>query len=722
MLGTAGVAVLVLALLLGDALRVRGFYLDEWTYVHGADYLFTNFPRGLDGSIPFWYRGPQTLYSLLLAPPWGLLSTTQAFAISHAINVVLLASAVVPALLLARRLIDGAVLRTLAVAGTVIGPVLLIGAHLLTENLALPLYLWALVAIVRAAERPGPRPQLVALAVIALLSMCRLNLAAVLALLVLVVLEADGRAHGVRSALTGLPRRRVPLVGAGVVAFAGLVALTLTGGGALGAYGGGFSNTDFLRERIFGESGMVVRDAALVYARNVAVGALVLPFALGLAGGLGAIRGRLGEQARSPALAILGGFVVVVGIVALWTGGASLEERYVAFAGAPLAILAVAAVQGLSRLAVDLALGAAITAAVVAWGAPVLGADAAYFFAAPGGASWTRVVDPRLVQLGQPLGLRPSALVGVGLLGVVLVGSVLARARPRTAGAVVLAALAACLIGQGAGAVYAIDRHLDGTDEAPGGLASSDGPLEDRRWIDERVGDDARVGIVAAPSGRGSPYGNPELHQLFNRSLDVVVDIHTPEAPVTAPPGYDVVRTALGEGDVALWLGSLQVRWLVAEVDDPRVQFAGRLVARDRGSGYGLFATGAQNEARYTGLGIDADGAVLDGRPARLLVTRNGTDPPRRVRVRLQGLLDAPAPVRWTLRREGGRALSGTLSPGAARTVEVPVPACGADPCGRMGWTLTTSGSAVPQPLPAYGPPGPMRPVALYVQGVQLVR
>ena len=84
---------------------------------------------------------------------------------------VLLVSAIVPTALLARRVIDVPALRVLAVAlGTVV-PWLMIGSHLLTENLAFPLYMWAVYGIVRCAEEPSLARQVGALGVIAALTL-----------------------------------------------------------------------------------------------------------------------------------------------------------------------------------------------------------------------------------------------------------------------------------------------------------------------------------------------------------------------------------------------------------------------------------------------------------------------------------------------------------------------------------------------------------------------
>ena len=135
--------------------QVDQYFLDEWIYAAGAEYIWDNLPGGLISGIPYWDRGPQRLYSTLLAPIWGPFGSSTAFTLSHFLNVLLLTSAIVPAALLARRVIAHPALRVLGVALAVGVPWLAIGAQMLAENLAFPLYLWAIYAIVRAADRPS---------------------------------------------------------------------------------------------------------------------------------------------------------------------------------------------------------------------------------------------------------------------------------------------------------------------------------------------------------------------------------------------------------------------------------------------------------------------------------------------------------------------------------------------------------------------------------------
>src|SRR4051794_12432265 len=105
LIGYAAIWAALAAFLWSRISAVDQYYLDEWIYVHGSEYIWDHLPGGLIGGIPLWDRGPQRIYSTLIAPFWGLSSTSTAFTLSHLLNVLLLSSAVAPAALFARRVI-----------------------------------------------------------------------------------------------------------------------------------------------------------------------------------------------------------------------------------------------------------------------------------------------------------------------------------------------------------------------------------------------------------------------------------------------------------------------------------------------------------------------------------------------------------------------------------------------------------------------------------------
>jgi hypothetical protein len=94
------------------------------------------------------------VYPVLLAPAWAAFeSIPSAYAAAKAINAVAISLALVPAYLLARRVVSPA--GALAVAAlTAVLPSMLYAGTLMTENAFFPLFLLATLALVAALERP----------------------------------------------------------------------------------------------------------------------------------------------------------------------------------------------------------------------------------------------------------------------------------------------------------------------------------------------------------------------------------------------------------------------------------------------------------------------------------------------------------------------------------------------------------------------------------------
>ena len=355
------VAVVLAALLWSHVSDVDSFYLDEWFYINGSQYIWENFPGGLVETIPEWNRGPQRLYSTLLALAWGPFSTSTAYTLSHLLNVLLMVSAIVPTVLLARRTIEAPLLRVLAVALGVAIPWLddlLAPAHGEPGLPAVPV-----VDLRNDSRRRGPVAlrQVGALAAIGALTLCRLNLGFVLAVFFLAVIAGEvlrrrsERAEPWGDWLRGALRRQaIPIVAA-------LSALVLAVSGVvnLGAYGG--VNFDTGLERLFGDGAAETRRTMLTYTRGLVVGCLVFPFAIGLGVALAGLFGRVGARLVIPSVVALSAAAVVIGAVSVFTVGAAIEERYVFYVYTPIAVLAVAGVRQLYRLRGWIAAGGALT-------------------------------------------------------------------------------------------------------------------------------------------------------------------------------------------------------------------------------------------------------------------------------------------------------------------------------------------------------------------------
>jgi hypothetical protein len=726
----AGYALLTLglaALLWSHIGDVDSFYLDEWFYTQGSQYIWENLPGGLVESIPEWNRGPQRLYSTLLALTWGPFSPSTAYTLSHILNVLLLVSAIVPAALLARRLIEAPLLRVLAVALGVAVPWLMIGSHQLAENLAYPLYVWAVYAIVRTAEEPSPAWQVGTVVLIGALALCRLGLAFVLGVFFIAVVAAEvvrrraERGESLSVWLRRAVRREAIVIATAVVAL--VVGILVSGrtSSTLGAYG--HVDFDTAIDRLFGDQAAETRRVILTYTRSLVVGGFVFPFAIGLGVSLAGMAGRAGRRLVVPSYVAVSGILAVVVSASIFTVGAALEERYVFYTYTPLAVVAVAGLSQLHRLRGWLAAGSALTLWPLMAGYSMAGGDAGHFFAAPAGAFWTRVVHHRLLGWEQDLfgwmfiASSGWLLVAVAL-GAMLLFVWLARGRPHLVAAVLAVGLALCAVAQVVALDYGFKRELNGTPEAPGGIALSNDRSADREtWLDDHVPEGEGVAIMHGIHSFGARWGGTERVSFWNRSIDATVSSQWYGPAGAVPPGYWLVTTQLGPEGLVHW--SPRPEWLAAPRDDPRIQFSGEIVARSNVSAYALYRTSRSDRALWTGVGLQPDGAVLQRTPVTMTLDRAGGA--RTVVLTLQAADGATKPVRWRLARGERQVAEGRLKPGRSREVRVPVPACAdATACPPVTWTLRTSGQPVGIPLPDFGALGPPRPVHLMVLAARI--
>jgi hypothetical protein len=91
------------------------------------------------------------------------------------------------------------------------------------------------------------------------------------------------------------------------------------------------------------------------------------------------------------------------------------------------------------------------------------------------------------------------------------------------------------------------------------------------------------------------------------------------------------------------------------------------------------------------------------------------------VAITLQAAGGATKPVRWEVTREGRTMAEGRLRPGQTREVQLPVPQCDeAGGCPPVTWTLRATGPPTWLPFPAFGAPGPVRPVVLVMTSARI--
>jgi hypothetical protein len=225
--------------------------------------------------------------------------------------------------------------------------------------------------------------------------------------------------------------------------------------------------------------------------------------------------------------------------------------------------------------------------------------------------------------------------------------------------------------------------------------------------------DGERATVMPGVPTFGEPWGGTERLSFWNRKLDATVHLDWDKAVSPTPPGYARVESWLGEDGLARL--SPRPKWLAAQRGDPRIQFPGTAVAVSPVSSYALYRTARTDRALWTSAGLEPDGAVLAGQPVTMTLDRRAASGARAVVVTLRGPDGATSPVRWRLTREGRTVAAGRLRTGRSRPVRVSIPACRPGACSPVQWTLRGAGPAVGMPLPAYGPPGPARPVTLNV-------
>jgi hypothetical protein len=466
----------------------------------------------------------------------------------------------------------------------------------------------------------------------------------------------------------------------------------------------------------------------LTYARGLVGGVFVLPFALGLAVGLAGLFGRLGRALVVPSAVVLSGLLAVLVVVSLWTKGAALEERYVFYPVGLVAILAVAGIERAGRLRAWIGVGAALAfwpfVAGVAWP----GQLAEHFFAAPGKAFWSRVLDARLRQWeGRLLGwtlIPPTGwlLLAVGLIALVLLVRAAARRRTVVAGALTVG-LGLCLVAQVLALDYDFRQELYGTTTAAGGIAGGPGhPLGERpAFVDGRTGGKPTA-VIPAPILPGARGGGAEDITFWNADVTATAGIAWATVIVPVPAGGSVIPTAVGGDGLARWVGTPPA-YVVGVEDDPRVQFAtGPRISGWLKGGFQLRRLTGGRQAIWTATGLEPDTALVKGGTGTLVLNRGASPQTRSVTVQLDVPPEAQGVTRATFETAAGRrVVTARLRAGRSARIRLRVPPCPASgTCSPMRWALKATGRGAQVVLPVYGPPPPPRTVLLRVAAVEL--
>jgi hypothetical protein len=687
-IGMALVAVLVTTV----NVRVSGYVLDETVIKQSAVHYSHHLPNSLFHDLTA--RATSRLYSLLLMPLFRLFDGDVAVRAARALNGLLFASAAVPVYLIARQ---AALTRWRAsVAGllSIALPWLALTSLLFTENLAYPLFWWAILAMVAAVGDPRPARDACVILAIGLCVVTRVQLtillpAWILAIAVVHVVQARTAGFAGWDAAVQLGRRfgrSFPFTIAAVaVALAVVVYLQGKGtlrselDGLLGAYSNEISRPNVPPDFFMGLGIELI---------TLALGVGLLPAVAALAWYPGALRRDVGGATwRFAAVTAVVGVVFLAATVHAQFGylGSQTEERYF-FYVMPLAWIGALAALGPARVSRRAMLVAGASLALLAATVPLLRTfDAESLVLAPVQAVANHQISDFVPKL--PLsGFTERDLLALAIAITVTVGVAVWRYAPR-ARAVAFVAVPAALQLALTGYVFAaIDGHVRGVPGRTGGSVAAQG------WIDQVEPDRALVTWVnnEPRPADGSASVRERQTLFYNDTIDANVTDPRVALPRPVDPLDSLPFSQLVAGDASgRLLNPVHVGDVVQSVGSPFLQFSvqRRLATSPEGL-LELDRPAQPLRLRWRATGLGSDGKV----PAGKTVALRAWPGSRAARVTLLAVAtgSAPATVAFQL---GGRTHTTLIQPNVPRRV---VASACTDPGGGAAGSLRTlAGSAM---------------------------
>lgn len=613
-------ALLVAGAAASVGVRIEAIALDETVHKQQAVHYALGFPTGIlhDATA----RSTARLYPLALAPLFAAFDGDVAVRLSRVVNALLFCSAAFPAYLLARFVV---VDRRLAVAAGLLSisvPWLALTTALFTENLAYPLFLWVVWAVVRAVKAPSWRRDALALALICAAVLTRTQLGAlVLAYGALVAWQA-WRLR--RDVLRGFP----VAVALSALAVVAALAVALTGhlgagvARALGPYVGATERGAAPTDVVLG---------ALFEVAAVALGVGIVPVVAALAWLPGALR-------RPPVLVglLLCGTLWLTTLLAQggFLGDAG-EERYF-FYGAPLvwiaALAALEAGAAVGRRAVVVA--TAFVALVFATVPLAVALTGERGFLAPAVTSVQQLL-PDVTRHVPGLSARDALF----LLTLVL-GGVTAALWWRRRALAVLAVPATLQLAVTACAVFALP-----TGAVEGVPARTGSELERHGWLDDAAGGRAvtLLGNARVPEADGR-------HVVLSFWNDAIRGSAQVPAIGLPPLVYPLIMLGVANVEVGPDGGVRLPREgpVVQTATSPFVQLMGRRIGASEDRSFELVDPGREPRVRWLATGLSPDAWLLEGQGATLLALgRSGV----RVTLRMSGVPGTATSVRIRLGR-----------------------------------------------------------------------
>jgi hypothetical protein len=598
------------------------------------------------------------LQPLLLAPVWGLIhDTNTAHQVMGVVNALIMATAAIPAYLLALRVIGDRRLAYLVALLTVIVPWMAAAATMMTEVAAYPAFLWAALAVQHAIARPSGRGDLIGLAGVALAYFARPQLAVLgVALLIGLLVQELRYAEAGTDPLARRRDRIVPGLRAAAVRHrwllgAGLIAIVVYVIARPNLFGG------YSRQGVTGNA--LDATGLWLFSREllayVAVGVAVVPLAMAVAWALQTFVRPLTREQHAFALMA----TISVALLTLVVGGFTahytpqgINSRYLFYA-APLLFVAMAALVADRRPATWPLVLAAAGVAWLVYGAAITQTGPS--LVSPEQTFHT-VLAGRSIQFGKALGLPQLSfphLMAVGAVVVVVLLAVLRRGRfGRAFGVAVLAAVTLYCAAE---TVYSMQRIAD----TQAGVSQDF--IDGRRWVDATLPPGAQAQVFASTLGDpGSSYGVWWDISFWNRSVDRTLYLPTtpdlqqpfPQPFAILPDGQFIgVNGGVGVGDGP---------YFIKAVADRSFALRNARVVTER-FGIQLLQTDGPPRADWQlALALDDSGRIFQGAPPAALAPVPRTPGERSIPVTVTlGSWPADQPARYRVGTQRGTIRAG---------------------------------------------------------------
>jgi hypothetical protein len=493
------------------------------------------------------------LYPLLLAPLFAGKLVPDGLRDAHILNAFVMSSAMIPAFLLARRVTNGSRLAYAVAVLTVCLPWIVLASFLMTETVAYPAFLWAMLALHNALLSPRARNDALLLVAIGVAILARTQFAVLLVIVPLAILLHHFAPR------RSIAEHRVLTAAYGVIA-ATAVILLATGNlsRALGTY-------SVTAEGNIAPSGMP--RSLLEHIAPLGLGVGIVPFVLGIAWLLSSL-----VQERTPAqraFAAITGVAIVVLLLEVTSydlrfGAGRLHDRYL-FYVVPLLLVAFVAML--------------LERQWPRWTIVAGGALLALAFA------FMPVVRYGKFNVDSPVAYLNEALLGIGgsksgaqllLSFVAIVAMLLLLAGRRVAVGLALLAVALAPV-QTAAAFTRLLTH-DGTSGRPITLDQS--VVFD--WLDRKVGRSNTVAMIPYPFLYGTYWENVAYWwnvEFWNESIRRALVYEgaftgTPETFPTTALSFDGTT---GRANVS------PSRYVTQAVAETRFRLAGKVIGENRG-------------------------------------------------------------------------------------------------------------------------------------------